>query len=244
MLRVTWVFLLAVAIAGCSSGGGNSVPPAVSAPTATPTATPRPTPTATPTAKPTATPTPGPPTPTPTPTAKPTATPAPTATPSASPTPTATPTATATPPLTNPAGQITFPAGANFPYSLVVTYGPNDAPTNGQTLVTGCATNSITIVNSGQCPTGGAPNASGTVVWIAVTFEPNQTGSVFFGTDPNVSTITGLPAGNYTYVAYNGTTQIASGNVTNVGAQYTYASPFSLFTVTDNAITTIEIIKQ
>ncbi len=240
MLRVTWVFLLAVAIAGCSgSGGGNSIPPAVTGPTASPTATP--VPTATP--KPTATPTPTA-KPTATPTGNPTATPTPTAKPTATPIPTATPTATPTPVLNNPPGSLTFSAGANFPYSLVVTYGPNDAPDNGNTLASGCATNSITIVNSGQCPTGGAPNASGAVIWIAVTFEPNQSGNVLFGTDPNLSTINGLPAGNYTYVAYRGTTQVGSGAVNLVGAQYTYTSPFSTTTVPDNVVTTIEIIKH
>jgi hypothetical protein len=129
---------------------------------------------------------------------------------------------------------------------LVVTWGPNNAPDDGKTRATGCAVNSATLIGTGnnQCNTGGAPNASGTIIWIAVTFEPDDTGSVYFGSDPNLSTITGIQPGTYTYVAYRGSTQVGSGNVTLVGGQYTYSSPFSLTTVPDQKPTTIEIIRH
>jgi hypothetical protein len=146
--------------------------------------------------------------------------------------------------LNNPAGQIDFKTAQNFPYSAVITFGPNDAPDNGQTLASGCAVNSTTLIGPGKCDTGGAPNAAGTVIWIAVTFEPNATGNVTFGSPVPLSEVTGLQPGNYTYIAYRGTAQVASGAVNLVGAQYTFVTPFINTTVPDNTPTTIEVIRH
>jgi hypothetical protein len=155
------------------------------------------------------------------------------------------PTASPTPVLNNPPGSLTL-SQAGFPYTLVVTWGANDAPGNNPNFVQACAANTVAGVGSGtnQCNTGGAPNAPGALIWIAVTFEPGVTGNLVFGSDPNLNTITGLQPGNYTYIAYRGTLEVGSGAVNLVGAQYTYASPFSLTTVPDHKPTTIEIIQN
>jgi len=222
MFRFVWVLVLGAAIAGCSSSSGSpSAPVGPSVPGSPATAVPSTAPSLAPGASPT-----------PVPSAAPTAV------------PTATPVPTSTPALPNAAGSITAPANGNFPYGIAITYGPNNAPVgNGNTLASFCAVNSATELGTGngQCNDGGATNVAGTLVWIAVTWEPGITGTIVFGPDTTASTLSSFPAGTYTADTYLGHTLIATTPATVAGGTLSFATPFANTTINENAIYTIEI---
>ena len=223
MFRFVLVVGFGVAIAGCSSSSGSpSAPVGPSVPGSPVTAAPSTAPSLAPGASPT-------PIASATPTAVPTATPVPTSTPA----------------LPNAGGAITAPANGNFPYGISITYGQNNAPVgNGNTLASFCAVNSATELGTGngQCNDGGATNAPGALVWIAVTWEPGIAGTIVFGADTTLSTLTSFPAGSYNADTYLGHTLVATTAATVAGGTLSFTSPFANTTINDNAVYTIEIV--